>query len=327
MELIYNNNEQKTTPIKPTIDFVLLCCCTCKRPKMVAETLKSINNLLLPSNKRVEVLICDNDENKTGRKVIEENSQSFKLPLHYVVEKQRGICFARNKILEEAIKLNASHILFFDDDEILSETCLMEHIFLYETNPSVFISSGPTKNKFIDKLPKYITKNIVFKQKTTKKTGLKRDYCACGNVFFPVSLIKNYKLRFSSEYIFMGGEDGDFFKKASNLGFTIIWNNEAIIYEMVSKSRGNINWILNKCYYNGYAGTILKFKNSTKKKKLYIAKQITTLLLNSIILPFSLLCGLTTFFNVLGIIFRTKGKIDAAIRNTPINFYKQISGE
>ena len=125
----------------------------------------------------------------------------------------------------------------------------------------------------------------------------------------------------------MGGEDGDFFKRAANLGFTIIWNNEAIIYEMVSKSRGNIKWILNKCYYNGYSGTILKFKNSTKKKISYIIKQIITLCLNSFILPFSIIGGLTLFFNILSICFRTKGKIDATIKNSPIEFYKNIYGE
>ena len=327
MDLIFTEDKEIKTPTKTQIEFVLLCCCTCKRPKMLTETLKSINKLFLPTNKRVEVLICDNDENETGKKAIESLTTLLKLPIHYVVEKQRGICFARNKVLEEAIKLNASHILFFDDDEILSENCLMEHIFLYETNPYAFISSGPTKNKFIDNLPKHITKNFVFKQKTSKKTGLKRDYCACGNVFFPISIAKEYKLRFSSEYIFMGGEDGDFFKKASNLGFTIIWNNEAIIYEMISKSRGNIKWILNKCYYNGYAGTILKFKNSNKNKKSYIFKQIITFIANIVILPFSILFGLTLFFNILGICFKIKGKIDGTIKNSPLNFYQTITGE
>ena len=166
---------------------------------MFTETLKSLSNLILPTNKKIEILICDNDVEKTAEKIVKEFSSKFKLPIHYVTEEKRGICFARNKILEEAINLNASHILFFDDDEVLSETCLMEHIFLYETNQNALISPGPTKNKFIDKLPNYITKNIVFKQKTSKKTGLKRDYCACGNVFFPTSLIKDYNQRFSSE--------------------------------------------------------------------------------------------------------------------------------
>ena len=46
----------------------------------------------------------------------------------------------------------------------------------------------------------------------------------------------------------MGGEDGDFFEKATNLGFTIVWKKEAIIYELVTSSRANLDYILAKSY-------------------------------------------------------------------------------
>lgn len=321
--------ENKYNNIKTHVEFVCLACCTCKRPKMLKETLKSINDLIAPNDIRIEAVIIDNDNEASAKSTVEEFKSITNIPIHYKIEKERGISNARNRALEEVIKLGASHILFFDDDEILDKNCLTEHIKLYKNNPNAIISSGPTINKFIDKLPSYITKHMVFKQRTTKKTGLIREYCACGNVFFPVSLIKDYNLRFSNEYVFMGGEDGDFFKKASALGFTIVWNNEAIIYEMVSKSRGNINWILKKCYYNGYAGNMLKFKNEKNKikKYLFILKQIIVIAINSIILIPALFFGLTAFFNILGTITRTKGKIDAIIETKPIDFYRNIYGE
>ena len=324
MEIYKTSTEKKTK-----IEFVCLACCTCKRPKMLKETLKSINDLIVPDDIRIEAVIIDNDNESSAKSTVEEFKSITNIPIHYKIEKERGISNARNRVLEEVIKLGASHILFFDDDEILDKNCLIEHIKLYENNQNAIISAGPTINNFIDKLPSYITKHMVFKQKTSKKTGQIIDHCACGNVFFPVSLIKDYNLRFSKEYIFMGGEDGDFFKKASTLGFTIVWNNEAIIYEMVSKSRGNINWILKKCYYNGYAGTMLKIKDEKDniKKFFIMSKQIGVLIINSIILLPSLFLGLTTFFNVLGTITRTKGKIDAIIKTKPIDFYRNISGE
>ena len=314
---------------KTKIEFVCLACCTCKRPKMRKETLKSINDLIVPDDIRIEAVIIDNDNESSAKSTVEEFKSITNIPIHYKIEKERGISNARNSALEEIISLGASHILFFDDDEILDKNCLIEHIKLYKNNPNAIISSGPTINKFIDKLPSYITKHMVFKQRTTKKTGLIREYCACGNVFFPVSLIKDYNLRFSKEYTFMGGEDGDFFKRAFALGFTIVWNNEAIIYEMVSKSRGNINWILKKCYYNGYAGTMLKIKNEKDniKKFFIMSRQICVLIINSIILIPSIIFGLTNFLNILGIIIRTKGKIDAIIKTKPIDFYRNISGE
>lgn len=322
--MIKNYNDMKIP-----IDFVCLTCCTCKRPKMLEKSLNSIKELIIPQNIRVEILVVDNDSEKSAEKTVEKIKQELNIPIHYKIEIERGISNARNKALEEVLELGASHILFFDDDEILDRNCLIEHINLYQNNKDTVISTGPTINKFIDKLPSYITKHLVFKQKTSKRTGQIIDHSACGNVFFPVSLIKDYNLRFSNEYVFMGGEDGDFFKKASALGFTIVWNNKAIIYEMVSKSRGNINWILKKCYYNGYAGTMLKIKNEKDniKKFFIMSRQICVLIINSIILIPSIIFGLTNFLNILGIIIRTKGKIDAIIKTKPIDFYRNIYGE
>lgn len=322
--MIKNYNDMKIP-----IDFVCLTCCTCKRPKMLEKSLNSIKELIIPQNIRVEILVVDNDSEKSAEKTVEKIKQELNIPIHYKIEIERGISNARNKALEEVLELGASHILFFDDDEILDRNCLIEHINLYQNNKDTVISTGPTINKFIDKLPSYITKHLVFKQKTSKRTGQIIDHSACGNVFFPVSLIKDYNLRFSKEYTFMGGEDGDFFKRAFALGFTIVWNNEAVIYEMVSKSRGNINWILKKCYYNGYAGIMLKIKNEKNilNKLFILSKQLIVLIINCIILIPSIFFGLTNFLNILGIMIRTKGKIDAIIKTKPIDFYRNIYGE
>ena len=98
---------------------------------------------------------------------------------------------------------------------------------------------------------------------------------------------------------------------------------------MVSKSRANIGWILKKCYYNGYAGTMLKFKGekSKAKKLLFLCRQSIVLALDILILLPSVLAGPLCFFNVLGTCFYTKGKIDGIIKGTPIEFYRDIYGE
>lgn len=313
---------------KPDITYVLLCVCTCLRPKMLYKCLSSINETKTEENLKVEVLVVDNDKLGSAKSIIDEIlAKNFKFKLHYFIEEKRGLSNARNKVLEEAIKLGASHILFFDDDELIQKDCLTEHIKMYRNNPEAYISSGPTINNFMEKYPDYIKKHLVFKQKTTKKTGYQRKDCACGNVFFPVSIAKDYNLRFSQEYVFMGGEDADFFYRANTAGFKIVWNNEAVIEEMVTKERANINYILRKCYYNGYAGTLQRLKRFRNNKAVYLIKQIFVLFLNMLLLIPSLILGLSAFFNILGICYRTKGKIDAVIKGSPINFYGKIYGQ
>lgn len=49
---------------KPEINFVLISLCTCKRPKMLKNALKSIENIICPENIKIEVLVVDNDINK-----------------------------------------------------------------------------------------------------------------------------------------------------------------------------------------------------------------------------------------------------------------------
>jgi len=313
---------------KPQIEFILISCCTCQRPDMLSKSLDSAKKLVLPQNVRIELLIIDNDKNASAQKVVEGLQQSFPIKINYFVEEKRGISNARNRLLREALNLGATHIALFDDDEILDSNWLISHYDYYNQNPDALIISGPTYNIFENPVPQYIEKNNIFKSATTKKTGLVRKICASGNVFFPTTIMSEAGLYFSEDFVFMGGEDGDFFSKASKAGFEIVWNNEAINRELIGNERANIKWILDRNYYNGYSSVYLRFKKNKSflKRIFFIAKTAVVLLFDCLIVPFSALLGLTVFFNVLGITYKTKGKLDAAIKNKPLNYYENING-
>lgn len=313
---------------KIKIEFILISCCTCKRPNMLRESLESVKGLILPENVNIELLVIDNDKNASSKEIIENIKENFFIKINYFVEEKRGISNARNRLLKEALNLGASHIALFDDDEILDQNWLISHYSYYNSNSNAIIVSGPTYNTFKKSYSGYIKKNNIFKSSTTKKTGLVRNVCASGNVFFPTTVMSEAGIFFNPDYVFMGGEDGDFFSRASSAGFTIVWNNEAINRELVNDERANIKWILNRSYYNGYSGAYfkLKQKNSLIRKLMMVLKTSFVLLLNSVLLPFSLLLGLTMFFNVLGIVCKTKGKLDAVIAGLPLNYYENICG-
>lgn len=313
---------------KPKVEFVLIGICTCKRPKMLAMSLESLSNLNLPENLKVEILIVDNDSESTARETVEEFSKKSKLKINYVVEQERGISNARNKLLNEAINLGATHVAMMDDDEIVDKEWLQKHIELYN-NSDAYIISGPTYNKFLKNYPKYVTNNKVFKSSTCKKTGEERKICAGGNVFFALTIVKDNNLYFNTFYKFMGGEDGEFFSKASKLGYKIVWNNEAVNYELVGDSRANLKWVLNRCFYNGYSGTALKFKNNKNKiiKTAYMINKIFVVLLDLFLLVPSIIFGLTVFFNVFGMIIKNIGKIRGIFSIEQVNYYENICGE
>ncbi len=316
------------TQPKPEIEFVLISCCTCKRPHMLEDALQSVDNLNICRDIKIALLVVDNDKEETAREVVEKFKQTSRIPIFYAVEEQRGIAYARNRVLKEAIDMNASHIAFFDDDEILEKNWLCNHINFYRNNSNVIISSGPTYTKFNEDYPSYIRNNKIFKTSTTKKTGTIRNICASGNVFFPVAVTKNSDLWFDNRFVFMGGEDGDFFSRAARAGYTIVWNNDAVNYELAGPQRANLRWILNRYYYNGYSGAMLKFLENKNmfSKFFYLIKSSVSLIFCALLLIPSLLCGLTVFFNVLGLVLKNKGKIDLILINKPLDYYKNVNG-
>lgn len=311
------------------IDFVLVSLCTCKRPKMLLCALEAINKLKVPDDIRVEILVVDNDDQESGKVSIEKFKQESKFVVNYFLEPIRGISNARNRLLKEAVNLGATHVAMFDDDESLDENWLLKHIELYNKYEIPIISSGPTHNKFIGDFPAYIRKNFVFKVSTTKKTGEKRHFCAGGNVFFPLSIVRDKGIYFDNKFVFMGGEDGDFFNRAYNAGYEIVWNNEAVAYELIGKERANLKWILNRNYYNGFSGSSVRFKNCDKKclKLFYFIKMVFILLIDILFLIPSMLLGRVMFFNILGLIFKNTGKVMGLLRVKPINYYENICGE
>jgi len=296
---------------------------------MLRKSLKSVQNLLFSEEIKIEILIIDNDADASSKYVVEEIQANFPYKINYFVEEKRGISNARNKLLKEALNLGASHIAMFDDDEILDKNWLKSHFDYYNSNDEAFIISGPTYCKFAKKYPDYIQKNNIFKSSTTKKTGLIRNICASGNVFFPIDLVSKANIFFDNSHVFMGGEDGDFFSRAAKAGFVIVWNNDAINYEIIDDSRANIKWLMNRGYYNGYSGSFLKYKNtSSHLKRLIIAgKNSLILLLDCFLLLPSLCFGLTVFFNMLGMTCKTAGKVAFIIQNKPIDYYQNICGE
>lgn len=296
---------------------------------MLRNALESVNLLKIPENLKTEVLVVDNDENCSAEEVVEKAREILKVPVNYCVEPRRGLAFARNKSIEEALKLDASHIVMFDDDEFFDENCLVEQIRMYEENPDAYIISGPVPTVFTEKFPSYITKNIVFKQESSKKTGTIKPYCAAGNVFMPVKPLKENGLRFSEEFVFSGGEDGEFFRRASELGYTIVWDKEAIIYESVSKARANVKYLIDKSYYNGFAGAYSRFKNNKNilKKLFYVVKNSVVSVADFILALPLLLLGLSISFNVFCMAVRSAGKVAGAIKTKPVEFYKNVYGE
>lgn len=312
---------------KPNIEYVLVACNTYKRPEMLKQYLESVKEMTLLQNIKVELLIVDNDIESSAKPVI-KSLEKFPIKIHYFVEEKRGLSNARNRLLKEAVNLGASHIAICDDDDIVDKNWLLELVDLYNNHPEAKIISGPEYAYFVEKFPAYLKNNNIFIKKTTKKKGELKETCSTHNAFFPTEIMTKENIWFDPMYVFMGGEDGDFFYRAGSKGYKIAYNNEAIVREINDKNRVNVRWILHRNFYNGYSGAYLKFKNNrnTAGFLFYLLKMSIIVLIDIIFIPFSIIGGLTFFFNILGHTCKNIGKLSGGSLQKPLEYYKHLNG-
>ncbi len=321
-----NTKTQNIT--KPEIKSIAISCNTFLRPEILEKTLNSIASLNIPDNIAIKVLVVDNDAKASAQPVIDKIKPDFPFEISYFVEEKRGLANARNRLLKEAINLDVTHIAILDDDDIADVDWIINLVDLYNTQDNAYIISGPEYCTFDGEFPTYLTNNNIFVKKTSKKKGEIRKVCSTHNAFFPLKIVKEDGIWFDSSFVFMGGEDGDFFYRAGKAGYTIVFNPDAIVREINGKDRVNIKWILSRNYYNGYSGSYLQYKTRPKKIKrfMYLIKIFFICLLNLLIIPFSVICGPTVFLNILGLSCKNTGKLMGLIKLQPLNYYKHLNG-
>ncbi len=315
---------------KPELKYIIIACCTYKRMSL-DKTISSLLNLTFPRDIKIEILIVDNDKNQTAKAIVEKFQKFSNIKIHYTVESKLGFANVRNAALNSAVKLNASHLLFIDDDEIAAEDWLINHIEFYRSNEAICVSSGPTYKKFTKTYPKYITNNNWFKRRSTKKLGQQRKCCATGNVLFPLNIVTEHGIYFSEDFNFLGSEDVDFFTRVNKSGFTIGWNSSAVNYELIDDDRANLRWLFDRCFNDGYSGSVVKFREEKNvfKRIFYIVEKVILIPLNVLISTLSLLCGFTVFFNCICLTVKNLGKLIGAIRMKPMHYYqkREVQGD
>lgn len=313
MHIVYKNKSNKYISEKLPVNYVMICCCTYKRPKKLERLLNNLCNINYPENVKTEILVIDNDKEKSAENVVYKFSQ--KLSVHYVLEAHKGLSNARNTAIKESVNYGASHIAFIDDDEIADINWLVNHIEFYQKFEDIYISSGPTYKKFENNYPAYIINNSVFMTNSSKKLGMCKPTCASGNVFFPLNIIMDSNIYFSEDFNFSGSEDTDFFSRLSDAGYNIGWNYNAVNFELINDERANIRWILNRAFHNGYSVSFVRFSSDKDllKRLFYILEKIFTVFINLLIIPFSIPFGITRFFNSVTRFVKNFGKLSGAI--------------
>ena len=199
---------------------------------MLDNCLASLTSQIVPENCTIDIVVVENDAMEKSRTVVEK----YRLAghrIHYYLETQRGIPFARNRTLNIAEQFGFDWIALIDDDERASSNWI-EEFYSVANSFEADVVYGAVEKSYEKAPPSWWP----IDRPLAEATGHALDRASTNNVFFSSRLIAKDKsgLRFAPE-LTSGYEDLDFFERAHELGHRIVWAPKATVEEDVPASR------------------------------------------------------------------------------------------
>ncbi len=257
--------------------------CVAKFSNITLKCIQSIINQ--KSIHKIKIYIIDNskrnDFNKFHiKKLIRTNNTSIK----FLVEKRKGIPFARNKSLEIIRSTVSDFSCLIDDDCELSKNWLKNMLRCHSITKSDIIT-GPQVTKFDNIYEKVLERHC--------KHLSKIKWAATNNVFMRSKLLNKSNIKFDVDLKNLGGSDQVFFSKLNKMGYSIIWNEYSKVFENRNQKKTNFIWFLKRNIRYGSSSRILysKIHGSTKANIFIFFKflyEILKFLFYFILVPLSL---------------------------------------
>jgi succinoglycan biosynthesis protein ExoM len=246
----------------PGVIEVSVCICTFHRPARLLQLLRSLQ-CLAPGTPRFEVIVVDNDPERTGEPAVSQ-ARANGLEVHYAVEPVRGIARARNRSVAPA---RGEYVAFIDDDEEADPQWLanlLPEVLRFGADGGI----GPVIPKFSDGTPRWLIEGGFFERPrlpTGTILGAKRT--RTGNALIRRRLLTALPGPFNDGYDLTGGEDSELFRHLVAGGARFIAVDSAIVYEHLSSQRTTIRWLLQRRFMNGMSGARLDYTGAAARPR------------------------------------------------------------
>lgn len=132
---------------------------TYNRCEMLGPSLDSISQAAIPPCiHSLRIVVIDNNCTDDTAKVVAERKKTSAMELTHVIEAQQGLCFGRNRAIQEAE--GSDYCVFLDDDIVLHRNWLIglsEAVSKFGCDCVV----GPVFAKFSSPMPPFMTKKAI----------------------------------------------------------------------------------------------------------------------------------------------------------------------
>lgn len=245
---------------------IVVAALTYKRPEGISKLLGELGRQVRNPERPYELtaLIVDNDATGSGRAAVEAFHGRFEgLKIIYVIEPEPGIPFARNRALDSAPD-DTDLFCFIDDDEwpVPGWIDAMLDIRAKTKADCVY---GPVEPVYPPDPPRFFVNSGVFERKKNED-GQQITYAASNNVMFDYRLVRSWGLRFEEKMRFTGGTDYLFFNQAFRKGMKIHWSGNALVYDIIPRSRMTWKWVLQRQYRLGNTFAVSEVLSGNRKR-------------------------------------------------------------
>ena len=300
---------------------------TYKRPKMLKRSIHSLQNMNTTSYLEICIIIADNDIKGSAIDIIEKLKTEIKYPINYEIEKGRGIPFARNNILRQALKLDVDYLAFIDDDEWVDKDWLSIH-WNYMKSSDADVTYSFVKTVYPENTPKWILKGNFF-QRAKEKTGKLRKVAYTNNVIFDFKkIVKDWNIYFDESFGLTGGSDVDYFYRVVEKGAVIRHIRHAEVSEELENNRMKASFLFKRTWRSLNNKKIFKYYSYKEKilSLIFFVKGLISLPVNIfrgkaklIMSLINITKGIAMCFGCFGIFFKWDEYIDKTPKNKLIH--------
>jgi GT2 family glycosyltransferase len=231
---------------------VTIAVLTFRRPEDIAETLPLLVDQAESVRDRVaaaSVLVIDNDPAGSARDIVESYAASRPtVPVRYHVEPVSGITAGRNRALAEAEATADDVLVFIDDDERPTERWLELLLDTFTSTDAVGVV-GPVISRFAVEPDAWVTAGEFFTRRRLP-TGSTVDVAATNNLLLDLRVVRRIGLAFDPAFGITGGGDTMFSRTLARTG-SLVWCDEAIVWDVVPASRVTRDWVVRRAFRSG----------------------------------------------------------------------------
>ena len=237
---------------------VSVCVATRGRPQGLANLLGAFETLEAPARVTLQVVVVDNDPSGSAKAICDEVVARHAYPLRYVVEKRRGIPFARNAALVVAL-LDSDFVAFIDDDETPEPDWLAELLRVQDYYKADVVT-GPCLPRYVEPPARWVVEGA-FHERPRHPTGTLRHVAFTHNALVRAAVFESLERHFDESMALNGGDDEEFFARVFAAGFQIIWADNAIVHENVPASRSTVRWLVQRGFRVGTSSAWVQLKH------------------------------------------------------------------